>query len=88
MLLKSILTLVLVFMSMSTTSALPLDHQDLAPRSECKTCFDIYEPVCGKSKSGRFKTFSNKCYLDQYNCQHPGYHFVKVSEGECPKESS
>lgn len=88
MLLKSIITLALVFMSMSTTSSLPLDGQDLASRNECKTCFDIYEPVCGKSKSNRFKTFSNSCYLDQYNCQHPGYKFVKVSEGKCPKESS
>jgi len=88
MLLKSIITLAFVSMSMSTTSSLPLDGQDLTSRSECKTCFDIYEPVCGKSKSDRFKTFSNICYLDQYNCQYPSYKFVKVSEGNCPKASS
>ncbi|XP_055387383.1 U-Kazal-Dg21.2-like [Condylostylus longicornis] len=45
-------------------------------------CIAIYEPVCGYN-GFCYKTFSNNCNLDSYNCWNPYDYFVYQHDGEC-----
>ncbi|XP_008475553.1 turripeptide Lol9.1-like isoform X2 [Diaphorina citri] len=46
-------------------------------------CSDEYEPVCGAKLMGNgFKTFSNPCEMEYYNCLR-GPVYKKRHDGEC-----
>lgn len=50
-------------------------------------CIALYDPVCAKDKTGKLKTFGNKCNFNAANrCKESGSPFTFVSKGECPKD--
>ncbi len=50
------------------------------PENRPLICTRDYRPVCGKSTSGRLRTYSNGCTA----CSNPD--IVSYVEGECPKD--
>lgn len=34
-------------------------------------CSAIYDPVCGRDESNRYREFSNGCVMGIYNCENP-----------------
>ncbi|KAF9324212.1 hypothetical protein BG006_000764 [Podila minutissima] len=84
MLLKStVITLAIAFMSVPTAS-LPLDRDLTAQSDTCSyACYELYKPVCGQSKTGAYRSFSNECFLNQYNICHPQATYQLVKQGSC-----
>ncbi|KAF9122473.1 hypothetical protein BGW39_009721 [Mortierella sp. 14UC] len=57
--------------------------EDVAPVCN-KACTREYKPVCAKLMSGETQTFSNKCTLDVFNCEHPNEKAEFVVAAACP----
>ncbi|KAF9425559.1 hypothetical protein BGZ94_007429 [Podila epigama] len=69
----------------------PTDLFSVLSKGECKpaveecnkACTREYNPVCGTSKTGALKTFSNDCVFKVHNCENPTEQFTILNKGEC-----
>lgn len=48
--------------------------------SDCpQICPALYDPVCGRDKSKRYREFSNACFMGIHNCQNPHNRNIHLS---------
>ncbi|XP_071448026.1 vasotab-like [Hetaerina americana] len=55
----------------------PPPCRDVCPMTEA--------PVCGRTKDGERKTFTNQCKLNVYNCQNPAKRYNVIYRKACTR---
>ncbi|KAF9929256.1 hypothetical protein FBU30_001738 [Linnemannia zychae] len=66
------------------TTQFKLVSNTVCPPVKCnRDCGEIYKPVCAMLQSGEFKTFSNACELNNYNCEHSNERAKWIANAEC-----